>query len=90
VTAGPQRRRSPLFIGGETQRLKFLNSTVKIKGVLVTHAEVSGTDTVEDVFFCLDSRSPGFDGSSLHQSKCLAIEGLLLGDSESCFSYAQS
>jgi hypothetical protein len=46
---------------------------------MVIHAEVSGTDAMEDVFFCLDSRSSGFDGSGLHQSKRLAIEGLLLG-----------
>jgi hypothetical protein len=46
---------------------------------LVIRVEVSGTKAVEDVFFCLDSRSLGFDGSGLQQCKCLAIEGLLLG-----------
>jgi hypothetical protein len=46
---------------------------------LVIQAEVSGTDAGEDVFFCLDSRSPDFAGSGLHRSKRLAIEGLLLG-----------
>jgi hypothetical protein len=40
---------------------------------------VLGIDAGEDVFFCLDSRSPGFDGLGLHRSKRLAIEGLLLG-----------
>jgi hypothetical protein len=78
VTAGPQRHRPPLFIGGETQLSKILNPTVKIKGVLVIQVEVLVTNAGEDVFFCLDSRSPGFDGSGLHQSKRLAIEGLLL------------
>jgi hypothetical protein len=65
VTTGSQRRQPPLFIGSETQRLKFLNSKVKIEDVLVIRVEVSGTDAMEDVFFCLDSRSPGFDGSRL-------------------------
>jgi hypothetical protein len=32
VAAGSQRRRSPLFIGSETQRSKFLNPTVKNRG----------------------------------------------------------
>jgi hypothetical protein len=90
VKAGSQQCRPPLFIGGETQRSKFFNSTVKNDGVLVIHAEVSGTDAVEDVFFCLDSRSLGFDRSGLRQSKRFAIEGLLLGDSESGLSYAKS
>jgi hypothetical protein len=40
---------------------------------------VSGTEAVEDVFFCLDSQTLNFDGSSLQQRKCFATEGLLLG-----------
>jgi hypothetical protein len=34
---------------------------------------------MEDIFFCLDSQSLGFDGSGLQQRKRLATEGLLLG-----------
>jgi hypothetical protein len=49
---------------------------------LVIRAEISGTDVVEDIFFFLDSRTLGFDGSSLQQRKLFATEGLLLGDSE--------
>jgi hypothetical protein len=49
---------------------------------LVIQTEVLGTDAGEDVFFCLDYRSPDFTGSGLHRSKRLAIEGLLLGGSE--------
>jgi hypothetical protein len=33
VAAGSQRRRPPLFIGGETQRSKFSNSMVKNQGL---------------------------------------------------------
>jgi hypothetical protein len=40
---------------------------------------VLGTEAVEDVFFCLDSQTLNFDGSSLQQRKCFATEGLLLG-----------
>jgi hypothetical protein len=55
----------------------------------VIQAEVLGTDAGEDIFFHLDSRSPDFVGSGLHGSKRLALEGLLLGDSESGLSYVK-
>jgi hypothetical protein len=64
-----------------------LNSTVKIKGIWVIQAGVSGTDAGGDVFFRLDSQSPDFAGSGLHRGKRLTVEGLLLGDSESGLSY---
>jgi hypothetical protein len=50
---------------------------------LVTSAVVSGVDTEEDVFFCLDSQILSFNGSSFWSCKRFAVEGLLLGDSES-------
>jgi hypothetical protein len=50
---------------------------------------LSGTDAREDVFFRLDPRSPDFAGSVLHGGKCLAIEGLLFGESESSLSYTK-
>jgi hypothetical protein len=78
VEAGSQRRRPRLFIGGETQQSKILNLTVNIEGISVIQVRLSGTDAREDVFFRLDSRSPDFAGSGLHQGKRLAIEGLLL------------
>jgi hypothetical protein len=56
---------------------------------LVIQDKLSGTDAKEDIFFCLDCRSLDFAGSGLHQSKRLAIEGLLLGDSESSLSYGR-
>jgi hypothetical protein len=90
VTAGSVQRRPPLFISGKmqqskfrTQWLKFRTQQLKIEGVLVIRTEVSGIDAADNVFFCLDSRTLGFDGSSLQQRKCFATEGLLLGDSES-------
>jgi hypothetical protein len=82
-----------LFIGGKPQRSKILNLTVKrsaSRSFEVLQARPSGTDAWEDVFFRLDSRSPGFAGSSLHQGTCFAIEGLLLGDSESSLSYTKN
>jgi hypothetical protein len=48
-----------------------------------------GTDAWEDVFFRLDPRSSDFPGSGLHRGKRLAIEGLVLGDSESSLSYTK-
>jgi hypothetical protein len=82
MAIGSQRRRPYLFIGGETQRSKILNLTVKrstSRAFEVFQARPSGTDAWEDVFLRFDSRSPGFDGSGLHQGKRFAIEGLLLG-----------
>jgi hypothetical protein len=75
--AGPR-----LFIGGKSQRSKILNQTVKRsapRAFEVFQARPSGTNAWEDVFFRLDSRSPGFAGSGLYQGKRFAIEGLLLG-----------
>jgi hypothetical protein len=57
---------------------------------LVIHAVVFGTDAVEDVFFCIDSRTLNFDGSSLQHRKRFATEGLLSGDSESSLSHSKS
>jgi hypothetical protein len=82
VAAGSQQRRPHLFIGGETQRSKILNLTVKRSGSRafgVIQARPSGTDAWEDVFFRLDSQSSDFAGSGLHRGKRFAIEGLLLG-----------
>jgi hypothetical protein len=82
VVVGSQRRQPHLFIGGETQRSKILNLTVKrssSRAFGVIQARPSGTDAWEDVLFCLDSRSPDFAGSGLHRGKRFAIEGLLLG-----------
>jgi hypothetical protein len=82
VAAGSQWRRPHLFIGGEMQRSKILNLTVKHSGSRafgVIQARPSGTDAWEDVFFRLDSRSPDFVGLGLHRGKRFAIEGLMLG-----------
>jgi hypothetical protein len=82
-----------LFIGGKPQRSKILNLTVKhsaSRAFEVFQARPSGTDALEDVFFHLDSRSSGFAGSGLHRGKRFAIEGLLLGDSESSLSYTKN
>jgi hypothetical protein len=93
MAAGSQRRRPHLFIGGETQRSKILNLTVKrsaSRAFVVFQARPSGTDAWGDVFLRLDSRSPGFAGSGLHRGKRFAIEGLLLGDSESSLSFTKN
>jgi hypothetical protein len=82
-----------LFIGGKPQRSKFLNLTVKrsaSRAFEVFQARPPGTVAWADVFFRLDSRSPGFAGSGLHQGKRFAIEGLLLGGSESSLSYTKN
>jgi hypothetical protein len=42
---------------------------------LVIRVMILGTDAVEDVFFCLDSRTLNFDSSSLRQRKRFATEG---------------
>jgi hypothetical protein len=71
-----------LFIGGKPQRSKILNLTVKRSASRVFEvfqARPPGTVAWEDVFFRLDSRSPGFAGSGSHLGKRFAIEGLLLG-----------
>jgi hypothetical protein len=93
VAAGSQWHRPHLFIGGETQRSKILNLTVKCSGSRafgVIQARPSGTDAWEDIFFCLDSRSLDFAGSGLHRGKRYTIEGLLLGDSESSLWYTKN
>jgi hypothetical protein len=93
VEAGSQRRRPHLFIGGETQRSKILYLMVKrsaSRAFEVFQARPLGTDAWEDVFLCLDSRSLGFAGLGSRQGKRFAIEGLLLGDSESSLSYTKN
>jgi hypothetical protein len=75
------------------QRSKFFEpngKTQQLEGIWVIQVRPSGTDAWEGVFFRLDSRSPDFAGSGLHRGKRFAIEGLLLGDSESSLSYTKN
>jgi hypothetical protein len=82
VAAGSQRHRPHLFIGGETQRSKFLNLTVKrsaSRAFGVIQARPSGTDAWEDIFFRLDSRSPRFRWLRLAPRQALRHRGASVG-----------